>query len=111
MGAERTFLHWARVAEIFAAASATILAGAHAADLSGQFLIGCGMVCGLCSAVVLIHAYRKHVRRAEALSVGRSETIRPEDFADRRGAYLLVTCLTLVVGMLVVAPTIPQPEA
>merc|ERR1712060_545385 len=90
----------------FAIMSAATLAGAHAVDAGGKFLIVCGALTAIAATVVLVYAYRKHMRRIEALKVGHSANIRPEDFGDKCGPYMLATCLTVVVAMLILAPVV-----
>eukprot|EP00411_Alexandrium_monilatum_P115095 CAMPEP_0175673666 /NCGR_PEP_ID=MMETSP0097-20121207/21316_1 /TAXON_ID=311494 /ORGANISM="Alexandrium monilatum, Strain CCMP3105" /LENGTH=143 /DNA_ID=CAMNT_0016980325 /DNA_START=52 /DNA_END=480 /DNA_ORIENTATION=- len=94
---ERTFLHWARLAQAFAAICALLLA----AWPMTPFVVCGAAVPGMAAIALLLHAYRQHRRRAQALSLGRGA--RLEDFADRKGTLLLATSLTTVFVILVAA--------
>ncbi|CAK9053920.1 unnamed protein product [Durusdinium trenchii] len=92
---ERTFIHWAKLATVFAAASAVLLTSGQSTEVSIS-----GLVVSFASLLILIHAVVKQVRRNRAFREG-GQTAKLEDFADRSGAILLAGCLTLVViGML-----------
>mmetsp|Transcript_101358 Transcript_101358/g.182941 ORF Transcript_101358/g.182941 Transcript_101358/m.182941 type:complete len:115 (+) Transcript_101358:32-376(+) len=97
--AERTFLHWAKLAIVFATSSALLLSNSSSA---GSDI--CGLIVGLASLAILGHAGRIQMKRSRALESGGKIFVPVEDFADRKGALLLATCLTTVVLGLVAVP-------
>eukprot|EP00930_Biecheleria_cincta_P062147 TRINITY_DN47653_c0_g1_i1.p1 TRINITY_DN47653_c0_g1~~TRINITY_DN47653_c0_g1_i1.p1 ORF type:complete len:115 (+),score=20.37 TRINITY_DN47653_c0_g1_i1:34-378(+) len=94
--AERTYLHWSKLAMVFAASAAVLMScGDDAASAV------CGFVVGTASFVILAYSLFKQVRRSQALKAGSRAYVPMEVFADRRGSLLLATCLTTVVMSLV----------
>ena len=92
---ERTFIHWAKLATVFALASTVLLTTSR-----GPAVSIAGLVVSLCSVAILLHACVKQYQRNRSFRAG-GKTASVEDFADRNGAVLLACCLTLVVlGML-----------
>ncbi|CAJ1355651.1 unnamed protein product [Effrenium voratum] len=92
---ERTFIHWAKLATVFAGAAAVLLTSSSspAATISG-------LIVSLASVAILAHACLKQWRRNRIFKSG-GKMVRVEDFADQAGALLLACCLTVVLlGML-----------
>mmetsp|Transcript_11568 Transcript_11568/g.21934 ORF Transcript_11568/g.21934 Transcript_11568/m.21934 type:complete len:115 (+) Transcript_11568:58-402(+) len=98
---ERTFIHWAKLATVFAATAAVLTASSSssATDL-------CGLVVGAASVILLFHACVKQWKRNRIFKSGGKQFVRVEDFADRVGALLLACSLTCVVFGLVAIPAL-----
>eukprot|EP00434_Breviolum_minutum_P019054 symbB.v1.2.016798.t1/scaffold1270.1/size227213/10 len=94
---ERTFIHWAKLATVFAAASAVLLTTGETAAVYLS-----GLVVSFASVAILLHACVKQWKRNRTFKAG-GKMARVEDFADRGGAILLASCLTLVVIGMVLA--------